>query len=273
MAVVLISRGTMSGGRDLAACLSEQFSLRPVSREDLVAVVDAQGGELAKKVVDGLNHATRAYEQFSRLRRSYLILMRSALLEFVREGNVVYHGHAGHLLLPNLSCCLRVRITTTKARRVENAMKRLNLSKEEASEAVLKEDEERVRWARFVYGCDIRDPHLYDAWFSLDRLTVPAICNMIVGALREKEFQHTPQSMEAMANLFLATRVEAALVSDPRTHELEVGARARGGAVVLEGPYLEDTPLAGVMEIVSAVPGVTAVEYEPGCPSSMEFTT
>jgi len=270
MAVVLISRGTMSGGRALATCLSERLNLRAVSREDLVAVVDTHG-EVAKKVVEGLNRATRAYEQFSRLRRSYLILMRSALLKFAIQGNVVYHGRAGHLLLPNLACCLRIRITTTKVRRIENAMKRLSLSKDEAREAVLQEDEEQVRWARFIYGCDIRDPHLYDAWFSLDRLTIPAICNMIVGALQENEFQSTLDSMERMANLYLATLVEAALVSDPRTFSLEVGARAKGGFVVLEGPYLEDAELATVLEIVGALPGVTSVDYQPGCPSSMEF--
>jgi len=271
VSVVLISRGTMSGGRALAACLSERLGLRAVSREDLVALVDAHG-EVAKKVLESLNQATRAYEQFSRLRRSYLILMRSALLEFVRCGNVVYHGHAGHLLLPHLACCLRVRITTTKERRVDNAMKRLNLSREEAREAVLREDEERVRWARFVYGCDIRDPHLYDAWFCQDRLSIPGICNMIAGALLEKEFQPTPESAQAMSDLFLATAVEAALVSDPRTFTFEVGASARGGFVVLEGPYMEGAQLDAVVETARAVEGVTSVDYQPGCPSSMEFT-
>lgn len=270
MAVVLISRGTMSGGHALATLLSERMNHRSVSREDLLEVVDSHG-ELAKKVVDGLNKATRAYEQFSQLRRPYLILMRFALLEFVRQGNVVYHGHSGHLLLPNLACCLRVRITTTKVRRIENAMKRLNLSREEAREAVLQEDEERVRWARFVYGCDIRDPHLYDAWFSLDRLSIPAIVTMIASALQEKEFQPTPESVEGLENLFLATHVEAALASDQRTYSLEIGASAKRGLVVLEGPFMEDAQLATVLDIAGAVPGVTTVDYQPGCPSSMEF--
>jgi cytidylate kinase len=272
MAVVLISRGTMSGGRALATCLSERMNLRSVSREDLVAVADTHG-EVAKKVVEGLHRATRSYEQFSRLRRSYVILMRSALLKFAIQGNVVYHGRAGHLLLPNLACCLRVRITTTKSRRIENAIARLSLSQEAAREAVLQEDEEEVRWARFLYGCDIRDPHLYDAWFSLDRLTIQAICGMIVGALQEKEFQPTAETMERMANLHLATCVEAALVSDPRTSALEFGARAQGGLVVLEGPYLEDAQQATVLEIAGMVPGVTSLDYQPGYPSGMEFSS
>lgn len=260
----------MSGGHALATSLSERMNYRSVSREDLLAVVDSHG-ELAKKVVGGLNKATRAYEQFSQLRRPYLILMRFALLEFVRQGNVVYHGHSGHLLLPNLACCLRVQITTTKTSRIENAMKRLNLSREEAREAVLQEDEERVRWARFVYGCDIRDPHLYDAWFSLARLSIPAIVTMIASALQEKEFQPTPEAAEGLENLFLATHVEAALASDQRTYSMEIGARAKRGLVVLEGPFMEDAQLATVLDIAGAVPGVTTVDYQPGCPSSMEF--
>ena len=272
MPVVLISRGTMSGGRALAGCLAERLGARCVSREDLVAVVDAHG-EYAKKVLASLDRATRAYDQFSLLRRPYLILMRLALLEFVLEGNVVYHGHAGHLLIPGLACCLRVRINAPMSLRVRNAIERLGLPEAEAHEAVLREDEERLRWARFMYGRDIRDPNLYDVTFSLDRLSLAAICAMITGALREKEFEPAPGTAATLDNLYLATRVEAALVTHAATRSLEIGAQARGGNIRLEGPYQDEQGLSAILEVARAVPDVRDVEYEPGCPSSFEFTT
>lgn len=272
MPVVLISRGTMSGGRALASCLAERLGLKSVSREDLVGLIDAHGTH-AKKILASLNRASRAYEQFSQLRRPYLILMRCALLEFVREDNVVYHGHAGHLLIPSLACCLRVRINAPMSLRVSNAVRRLGLPAAEAQEAVLSEDEERLRWGRFMYGHDIRDSHLYDVTFSLDRLTVPAICVMISGALGEKEFQPTPEAHAAIEDLYLATLVEAALATHPDTLGLEIGARAKDGSVFLEGPYQEAAGVDRIIEVAGAVPGVHAVEYEPGCPSSFEFAS
>jgi hypothetical protein len=272
MPVILISRGTMSGGRALATCLAERLGLRCVSREDLVALVDSHG-EHAKKVLASLNRATRAYDQFSQLRRPYLILMRLALLEFVRDGNVVYHGQSGHLLVPGLACCLRVRVNAPMWLRVKNAIERLGLPEAEAREAVLREDEERLRWGRFMYGRDIRDPHLYDVTFSLDRLSLGAICTMLAGAVREHEFQQTDEARVAVEDLYLATRVEADLITHPATLSLEIGAAARGGYVRLEGPYQDDSGQAKILEIVRAVPGVKGAEYQPGCPSSFEFAT
>jgi Cytidylate kinase-like family len=269
MPVVLISRGTMSGGEALSQCLAERLSLHYVCREDLIEVIDAQG-EHAKKVRASLDRATRAYDQFGQLRRPYLVLMRRALLGFIREGDVVYAGYASHLLVPNLPCCLRVRINAPMPARVRNAVRRLSLPESEAREAVLREDEQRVRWGRFMYGRDIRDPDLYDVCFSLDRISLDAICSMIAAGLREKEFQRGPEAANALEELFLSASVEAALVSDPRTLGWEIGARARERNVLLEGPFLEERQLSDVLEVARAVEGVRAVEYQPGCASSFD---
>ncbi len=269
MPVVLISRGTMSGGEALAHCLEERLSLRYVSREDLIEVVDAQG-EHAKKVRASLDRATRAYDQFGQLRRPYLVLMRRALLGFIREGDVVYAGYASHLLVPNVPCCLRVRINAPMALRIRYAMSRLGLPETEAREHILREDEQRVRWGRFMYGRDIRDPDLYDVCFSLDRMSLDAIGCMIVAGLGQKEFQRGPEAAKALEALFLSASVEAALVSDPRTLGWEIGARARDGNILLEGPFLEERSLSDVLEVARAVDGVGAVEYQPGCASSFD---
>ena len=268
MPVVLISRGTMSGGQSLARCLSARLSLRCIGREDLMSAVDTHGGH-ARKVVESIDRATRAYDQFSQNRRAYIILMRHALLSFIRDDDIVYHGYAGHLLVPSAPCCMRVRISAPLPLRARNAMHRLGLPEVEALEAVKREDDDRVRWSRFMYGRDIRDPHLYDAWFSLDRMSIETVCATISAGLVEKEFQRTPEARRTLDDLYLSTSVEAALVSDPRTIAWEIGARVRDGNVLLEGPYLEEGQLADVLDVARAVEGVAAVEYQPGCASAL----
>ncbi len=268
MPVVLVSRGTMSGGQNLARCLSRRLSLRCICREDLLSAVDTHGGH-ARKVVESLERATRAYEQFSQHRRSFLILMRHALLGFIRDDDVVYHGYAGHLLVPTAPCCMRVRISAPLPLRARNAMQRLGLAETEAREAVKREDEDRVRWSRFMYGRDVRDPHLYDAWFSLERMSIETVCALVSAGLQEKEFQRTPEARKVLDDLYLSTSVEAALVSDSRTLAWEIGARVRDGNVLLEGPYLEDAQLADALEVARSVEGVGAVEYQPGCASAL----
>jgi Cytidylate kinase-like family len=268
MPVVLISRGTMSGGQSLGRCLSQRLSLRCVGREDLLSVVDLHGGH-ARKVVEIIERATRAYDQFSQHRRSFIILMRHALLGFIREDGIVYHGYAGHLLVPNAPCCMRVRISAPLPLRAKNAMQRLGLPEAQALEAVQREDDERVRWSRYLYGRDIRDPHLYDAWFSLERMSIDAVCATISAGLLEKEFQRTPEAQRLLDDLYLSTSVEAALVSDPRTLAWEIGARVRDGNVLLEGPFLEDQQMKDVLEVARAVEGAGALEYQPGCAAAL----
>jgi len=141
---------------------------------------------------------------------------------------------------------------------------RLALDEEGASDYVRRADEERVRWGRFMYGRDIRDPKLYDLSVNLDRLSIPGVCVILSELTRHPDFQPTAESLALVDDLLLGAEVEAALVTDPRVSGLEVAARAVRAQVVLEGPYLEEHQLAVVLERARAVPGVAAVEYRPG---------
>jgi cytidylate kinase len=263
MSVVLISRGTMTGVAKLVDHLKSRTGVRCVSREDLVRRVDRHG-QLARDVVERLNKATREYEEFSNLRRAYVILMRTALLEFAAHDDLVYHGYSGHLLLPPIAHFVRVRITAPLAMRVQMTQERLGCSEAEAEEYVRQDDEDRARWARFMYGQDIRDPDLYDACMNLEHLTLDTACNLISELLEDADCQPTPASVRTVDELLLGSRVESAVAADERTSRVEVSAKVTGGRVVLTGPYLADEQLNTVLEIARGVEGVQDVEYEYG---------
>lgn len=263
MSVVLISRGTMTGVARLVERLKSRTGVRCVSREDLARRVDRHG-QLARDVVRRLGKATQEYEEFCDLRRAYVILMREALLEFAVHDDLVYHGYSGHLLLPPIGHFIRVRITAPLEMRVKMTQERLGCSKAEAEEYVRQDDEDRVRWARFMYGQDIRDPDLYDTCINLGRLTLDTACNLISQLLEDRDCQPTPESMRTVDELLLASRVESALAADPRTSMVEASAHATDGRLVLTGPYLEDAQLDTVVEIARGVDGVRDVKYEFG---------
>jgi cytidylate kinase len=271
MPVILISRGTMSGATLLVDCLRERTGYRCITREDLVGLVN-QHGEIANRMVETIGRAARAYEQFSQLRRPYVILMRLALLEFALHDNLVYSGYSGHLLVPYVRHFIRVRISAPLPLRVRMTMDRLKCGEEEAKEYILQEDQRRGQWARFMYGKEIRDPHLYDLWVNLERMSLQAVCSLIQEMARESEFQATPESQAEVEKLHLETLVEAALAMDPRTQALEVGAQAEGGRIELLGPYLEDDQLKVVESIVLGVDGVQGMIYTPGYAPTLSMT-
>jgi hypothetical protein len=269
MPVIFVSRGTMSGVHLLMDCLHESTGIRRISREDLEEVVNRHG-DLAKRILERLDKATSAYEQFSELRWPYLVLMRNALLDEIRQDNVVYHGYSGHLLLPAIRHFVRVRIEAPLELRVTMTMKRLGCNEKSARDYITEADDYRVKWARFMYGRDIRNTLLYDLVLNLGHMTLKAACGILECIMSDKDFQVSSESRDEVERLYLATSVEVALVTDPRTQTLEISAAVQDDGINLIGPYLEERDLSSVKEIAGRVAGVKDVRYSPGYAPSLE---
>jgi cytidylate kinase len=263
MSVVLISRGTMSGAALLVTRLQERTGIRCVAREDLVALVNRHG-ELAQRIVERLGRGAEAYDDFCDLRRPYLIFMRNALLEYARGGDLVYHGFSGHLLLPPIRHFITMRVHAPLERRLAMTRNRLHCSEDEARRYIERDDEERVRWARFMYGRDVRDPSLYDVCINLQWRTVETACNVVEAVLRDPDCQPTPESTQLVERLRLATQIEAALLLDPRTEAIEASARITGERITIVGPYVDDARRSAVLEIARSIAGGREIEYQYG---------
>jgi len=270
MPVIFISRGTMSGVHLLVDYLHSQTGIRCISREDLEKDVN-EHGEIAVRVLEKLAKAPLAYDQFSELRWPYMVLMRKALLEEICHDNIVYHGYSSHLLLPAFRHFVRVRIEAPLEMRVTMTMQRLSCDEEKAREYITNADDHRVKWARFMYAHDIRNTMLYDLMLNLDRVNLKAACGILECIMSEKDFQATPESQAEIERLYLATKIEESLVTDPRTTALEIHAEVRNDRIHLTGPYIEDSELTTIMEVVHTVSGPTNVRYHPGYASKFEM--
>ena len=269
MPVIFISRGTMSGVHLFLDYFHSRTGIRCISREDLENDVNKHG-EIAVKVLEKLANAHSAYDQFSELRWPYMVLMRKALLEEIRDDNIVYHGYSSHLLLPAFRHFVRVRIEAPLEMRVTMTMRRLSCNEEKAREYITNADEHRVRWARFMYAHDIRNTMLYDLVLNLDRITLKAACGILECLMVEKDFQVTPESRAEVERLYLATKIEESLVTDPRTAALEIHAEVQNDGIRLIGPYIEDSELTMVIEIAQMVSDTSNVQYNPGYASRFD---
>jgi hypothetical protein len=182
----------------------------------------------------------------------------------------VYHGYSSHLLLPAFRHFVRVRIEAPLEMRVTMTMQRLACDEEKARKYIIDADDQRVKWARFMYAQDIRDTMLYDIIVNLDRVTLEAACGTLECIMAEKDFQASRESLAQVEQLYLATNIEESLVTDPRTATLEIRADVQEDGIHLIGPYIEDTELETIMEIVQTVSGTLNVQYSPGYLSKFE---
>jgi cytidylate kinase len=270
MPTLLISRGTMSGGRIIEECLSHTSGFCCVSREDLFRLVN-QYGELANRVTASIDEAVHNYEKFSELRRPYKILMRRALLEYAQQDNLAYFGYTGHLLVDGISHFIRVRLIAPSEFRIKTTMEKMLCTEAEARDYIKRVDEDRAKWARFMYGKNIADPRLYDLCLNMERVSFSAACSLLEKVVQEREFQPTKESLAAMQNMYISNQVEAALVTHPKTCNYEISAKSEDGKMQLEGPYLDEAERSLVLTIASSIPGVESVNYEPGYAPNLEF--
>jgi cytidylate kinase len=246
MAIVTISRGSMSGGEALASCLGKMLSYPTVGREVLVAAAEKMGiseEQLTQKMMRGPG----LWERMTSNRRQYVVAVQAALAEHIVSGDLVYHGHAGHLLLQKIPTVLRVRLIAPLEMRVRAVMEKQQLNRDAAVDYIQNIDEDRVRWTKFIYGADWRDPALYDLVINLERMSVCAACAMIVEVLKQPEFATTDALKTLLVDFRLACRVKLALSSNIQTRDAEFEVTAADGAIEISG----ELPRAGMLTRVS----------------------
>ncbi len=212
MSIITISRGSYSRGKEVAEKLAHSLGYQCLSRDILL-----EASELYNipeiKLVRAIHDAPSILERFTYSKESYVAYIRAALLRHVQKDNVVYHGLAGHFLLQGIPHVFKVRIIADLEDRVKEEMKRENISAEEARRILLKDDEERRKWSKTVYGIDTWDPSLYDLVIKIKGVTVEGAVDIIKCSLKGP-FQTTPEGQKLVDDMSLAARIEAALIHD-----------------------------------------------------------
>lgn len=185
MSVITISRGSFSGGKTLAECLASKLGFRCIGRETIVERAAAHGAS-HEELLAALLNPPGFLERFQHKRYRYLALFQAALAEEVKNGKVVYHGNAGHLMLKGASPVLRIRIIAPIEMRLAMVQERLKLSGSAALDYIQKMDDGRRKWVRYLYGVNWEDPVLYDLVLNLEHMDIEEACDVIDALARAR---------------------------------------------------------------------------------------
>lgn len=211
MAIITISRGSYSKGKEVAERVAEKLGYDCISRDVLLEASERfHIPEI--KLVRAIHDSPSILRRFSHDDQAYIAYIQSALTARARKDHLVYHGLAGHLLLKGVPHVLKVRIIADLPDRVANEMARERITEEEARTLILKDDEERRKWTQHLYGVDPWDSHLYDLVLRIHKLRVADAVDFICQAATRDAFKTTPASQQKMDDLALACRVKAVLI-------------------------------------------------------------
>ena len=215
MPVITVSRQYASGGAEIARLIGEQLGWTVIDNEfvDLVAqrsglpaaAVErleervpvmregrAQALALASPeafVVTGETPATGPSPEDEVVKVTERIIN-----EAVKHDNVVMVGRGAQAYLAQRINVLHVFIVASRETRVVRAMERLKVDRKEAEHTVDDIDAGRRHYVKTYYGRTWDDPTNYHLVLNSERLSYREIADLVVGAVRMKDWQRAQPS-------------------------------------------------------------------------------
>jgi cytidylate kinase len=264
MAIITISRGACSGGAHLADELRKHLGWRVLGQEEVSAAAAAAYRMTEQELFRGLYLPANFFERFTHRKARYLLATQATVTELLPEGDGIYHGLAGQFLFADLCNAFKVRIVAPMKYRIETAMRRFGLTKEEARRHILDSDEYRSRWGRQIFRADINDADLYDLVVNLEHLSVEKAATMIAEIMQGEDYQPTQQCVQDYRDFALERRVRAKLFfNSPYAPDITY-VEARQGEVVLSGGRSFAAAEKGLIEFVGQIRGVEKITTEHG---------
>ncbi|MBI3326557.1 MAG: cytidylate kinase family protein [Nitrospinae bacterium] len=258
MSIITIARGLFSSGQALAEQAAGMLGYRCMSRELLLEAAnryEIPEARLTELLETPPEVAPVRPEQI----RLYRIVLQAAMCEVVQGGKLVYHGHGGQELLPGIQHVLKIRLLAPLSYRVTQVRARQKLDEASAYLYLARVDEIRARRVQEFFGVDWQDPRRYDLLLNLGRMSLEEAAKRVVEWAMRPEFQPTPASEQALQDLTVKTRVEAALAVSPETRSVSLHVLAEQGTVHLWGVLAGFGVEREVLRVAEGVPGVHGV--------------
>ncbi len=255
MKIICVSRGSKTHGREFAEALAAKLGYLCIGREDLFEEANKLRipiGKLETAIV--MRHQTS--ETLSTELEHYKALATSLLCEKALGNDIVYHGRAGHLLLPGVDHVLKIRVVLDLESRINLVGETLSLDRKKAKKYIESVEDDRRLWVREFYNVDWEVFTLYDMVLNLSHMSSQNAALAAVSMAQLPEFQPTPATSAALRNLLLASKCRLRLADDEKTRRLNVTVRADDGVVHVTYPH---GAVKGVDEIPALVGGVEGV--------------
>jgi cytidylate kinase len=259
MAIITISRGAYSRGKEVAEKVARKLGYKCIAREVLLEASEKFNIPEIKLLTD-LPDAHSVLERFFYGKEQYLAYIQATLLQQVRHDNVVYHGFGEHFIFRDLSHVLKVMIMADLQDRVKLVMEREGITRH-SLRFVKTIDQERKKWGQLLYGADIWDPRLYDLILHIKKIGVDDAVEIICHTAELGSFHATDESQRAMDDLVLASELKVALLDLKPDAEVS----CQGGRVFVRtrAPEAQEADLIQQIEdIAKRVDGVQEVRVQ-----------
>jgi len=262
MAIITLSRGTYNGAKDLAEYISQQLGYRLLAREDIIDKIK-EWGISEPRIEQALHGRVGILQRMNLEWIRYLAFLRAVLAKEVQASpNMVYHGTKGQIALQGFPHVLSIKVVATMEYRIEAVMRRnaYGMSKKEAQRLIKNIDDDRNKWAEFLYHEDLKNDTDYDLVIDLSRLSVPEAFEIVQTTIELPKFQPTADTPKEIENLALAADLRARIARDANIIDDQIGVEIHDGAINITGSVHSIEDADELRRFLSQQPEVTKVE-------------
>jgi hypothetical protein len=149
--------------------------------------------------------------------------------------------------------------------RIEMVRAQKGMDSETARQYLRELDRVRTRRFRALFNEDWLDPVGQDLVLNGARFSAELGASIIADTVRRPEFQPTAESIKAFQDLATTARVQAALITSPKTRNVVLNVKSDGGRVSISGILADPDLEKEIVRIAKDVKDVTEVitDIEP----------
>ena len=270
MAVITISRHPGSLGDTIARALAERLQYRLVERAELVQLAERIGGpDIAwDRAPEMRERSPTFWERLNEERRRYASVLRRVTTQLAEEGDVVIVGLGGGQLLKSLGNVLRLQIIAPMDVRLERVMERGfddvqgPFSRDRARDLIRQGDRDISGYMRYLFNIDWLEPHHWDMVINTGRFSVTETVDIVVAIVDSGTLEPSALDTQSLANLSLASRVEATVLVDATVWVKGLKVVAQDGRVRIEGEVITEEDRDAVEQVVQDVDGVRRIDND-----------
>jgi cytidylate kinase len=138
--------------------------------------------------------------------------LNAVIYEMAKQGDTLFVGRGGQVLLRAFECALHVRITASVETRVRNLVER-GYHETAAIKAMERSDHERGSFIRFAFGVDWGDTTLYDVVLNMDKVSVNLAVETILTMARSSDMKScSSEALQSLKNMALENKARAAII-------------------------------------------------------------
>jgi hypothetical protein len=171
-------------------------------------------------------------------------------------------------LLKGLGNVLRLQIIAPMDVRTERVMQRGfddvagPLSRDKARDLIRSSDRDSSGYMRYLFNIDWMDPQHWDLVINTGRFSVEEALEIITSIVDSGALEPSALDRQRLANLALASRVEAIVLGDPTVWVNSLKVVAQEGRVRVEGEVITEEDRDAIEQVVRTIDGVRQVEND-----------